>query len=85
MSVSGSGADAAEFLHQGVVKTVARIFGQRSRLGVAEDLNRLFGGVHDQLAVLALRKMDLNRSAQFRIERLIQIIFQFNNERLAIH
>lgn len=49
-----SGADAAEAALERVAKALARVFWKRCGLGVAEDLNRLLGGVDYDAAILAI-------------------------------
>ncbi len=79
------GADAAKALGEGFVQAQASGLRQRGGLGIAEDFNRLLAGVHDDAAILALAKMLFNRGAQDGVERFVQIIRQFADNRFALH
>lgn len=68
------GADAAEAALQRVAKALARVFRKRRRLGIAEDLNRLLGGVDDDAAILAVFEMLFDGGPQRGIQRFVEVI-----------
>ena len=59
-----SGADAAEAALERIAKALARVFRKRRRLGVAEDLNCLLGGVDHHAAILAMLEMLFDGGSQ---------------------
>jgi hypothetical protein len=79
------GADAAKAFGKRFVEPQASGLRKRRGFRIAIDLDRLFGGVHDDAAVLAFPEVLFNRRAQNRIEGLVQIIRELADNRFALH
>lgn len=75
----------SDFAEEGFVEAIPGIFGQRHRLGIAENFHGLFAGVDHQAAILALCEMDLEVGEHRRIHFAIQIFRKFLHDVFALH
>jgi hypothetical protein len=75
---------AVETLGQGFVKAGANIHGKRGRLGVAENIDGLASGVHNNPAFLAFAQVLLEFGAGEGIKRFVQIISQFLDKAFTV-
>jgi hypothetical protein len=75
---------AVEALGQGFVKAGANIHGKWGRVGVAENIDGLASGVHNNPAFLAFAQVLLEFSAGRGIESFVEIIGQFLDKAFAV-
>lgn len=76
---------AADFSLEGVVEAVAGIFGERSRFGIAKNVDGLFRGVHDYAAILALHQVLLDFGSKRGVDALVEVIGKFGEDFRALH
>ena len=66
------------------MEPLPRVLGERSRLGIAINLDGLLRSIDDEPAILALSQVLLNGCFQRRVELAIEVIRQLNNDSLAV-
>jgi hypothetical protein len=60
------------------VQSLANIFGERNRFGVAKNLDGLAGGVYNDSAIRAAGEMKFEVASHLRIEYAVEIARQFS-------
>ena len=73
------------FGHDGGTESAAEVFGEFVKLGVAIDLNGLFGRVANYVAVVAPGKMVLQLDLCLFVEDAVQLICQLVQKLRAFH
>jgi hypothetical protein len=71
--------------HDGRTKAAAKIVGELVELGVAIDLNSLFGGVADYVTIVAPGKVVFQLSLGLVVKNAVQIVGQLVKEFRAFH
>jgi hypothetical protein len=70
---------------EGFVEALAGVFGERERLGIAENLNGFARGVDDQTAFAAAIEVKFDFGAKSGVQIGVQKIIQLGNQLSALH